>query len=463
MVAQDTKWKVRYIHTVLVEADEYVGRLRWERSQRNVRASLILQKRKEGRRKGETLQLVVSVPAGWKFLKKVERVRDQTDPDDICELLAHWDYISLISYGGLVFEENVTEPKVTTKAYLAYIPYLRTMAEESLRMISQALDRLTVNQTTTTWSRHMKTPDLFKPETRDQEIKQWGDWKFSFVNYVKGIEPQMAHSMKMVEDNLGGDFAFDDMTDATKAMAVRLYGVLSSYLRGRPLKLVRHMKDENGFEAWQRLLKEMQPATRARALALLTQLSRVQFAEGKTFSEQLPQYESIVTEYERISGHAYADDAKVASILQAVPPHLRAHLQLWITETTTYEQVKNKVMELEALSTRWDSSNSLSLPTRAGMDEATPMEVDYIRGDKGKKGGKGKTKDMKGKAKGKDKGKTKTDGEATRRARAYGRKVVLERKGRAPTEVQKEEKLVLAMSVARLDTMRKTAGRRRPV
>ena len=111
MVAQDTKWKVRYIHTVLVEADEYVGRLRWERSQRNVRASLILQKRKEGRRKGETLQLVVSVPAGWKFLKKVERVRDQTDPDDICELLAHWDYISLISYGGLVFEENVTEPK----------------------------------------------------------------------------------------------------------------------------------------------------------------------------------------------------------------------------------------------------------------------------------------------------------------------------------------------------------------
>ena len=208
----------------------------------------------------------------------------------------------------------------------------------------------------------MKTPDLFKPGTRDQEIKQWGDWKFSFVNYVKGIEPQMAHSMKMVEDNLGGDFAFEDMTDATRAMVVRLYGVLASYLRGRPLKLVRHMQDENGFEAWQRLLKEKQPATRARALALLTQLSRVQFAEGKTISEQLPQYESIVTEYERISGHAYADDAKVASILQAVPPHLRAHLQLWITETTTYEQVKNKVMELEALSTRWDNGTHQTAP-----------------------------------------------------------------------------------------------------
>ena len=76
-------------------------------------------------------------------------------------------------------------------------------------------------------------------------------------------------------------------------MAVRLYGVLTSYLRNRPLKLVKHMRDENGFEAWQCLLKEMQPAKRARSLALLTQLSRVQFAEGRTLSEQLPQeYES---------------------------------------------------------------------------------------------------------------------------------------------------------------------------
>ena len=82
-------------------------------------------------------------------------MRDQTDTEDICELLAHWDYINLLSYSGLVFEENVTEFKVTTKAYLAYIPYLRTMAEESSRMISQALERLTVNQTTTTWSRHV--------------------------------------------------------------------------------------------------------------------------------------------------------------------------------------------------------------------------------------------------------------------------------------------------------------------
>ena len=63
----------------------------------------------------------------------------------------------------------------------------------------------------------------------------------------------------------------------------------------------------------------MQPATRARSLALLSQLSRIQFEEKKTVSEQLPQFEALVQEYERISGQNYSDDAKVAAVLLACP------------------------------------------------------------------------------------------------------------------------------------------------
>ena len=432
------KRSLRRYHTVVVESEEHVGRLIWARSEKSVKASLTLQERGGGRnRKKKRKRLVVIVPATWKFIKRAERFRDETTKGEACELLANWDFVSLIGYAGLHFNEDVEPiPKVDERTFCPYLPYIREMAEESLRQISHALERLTVHQSAAVWSRHVKTPDIFKPDTRDQELKQWNDWKFSFVNYVKSIEPSMVDSMKMVGENLNADYNFEDMTDATKSMAVRLYAVLISYLRNRPLKLIRHIKSENGFEAWQRLLKEMQPATRARALALLTQLSRVQFAEGKTISEQLPQYETIITEYERISGQTYADDAKVASILQAVPPHLRAHLQLWIQEDTKYEQVKNKVMELEALSTRWDSSNSLSLPTRIGMDEATPMEVDYIRGDKGKKGGKGKSKDQKGKTKGKEKGKAKTDGKGSWRSGDKGKsqweKGGFGKKGKAP-------------------------------
>ena len=240
---------------------------------------------------------------------------------------------------------------------------------------------------------------------------------------------------------MDGDYTYDDMLDETKGRAVRLFSLLTSYLRQRPLKLIWYVKKENGFEAWQILLKEMQPATRARPLALLSQVSKVQFADGKTISEQLPQFESIVNEYERISNQKYSEDAKVAAILLACPAQIRQHLHLWLTETTTYEQLKERIIQLEAVTTKWDSANSLMLPTRATSDEATPMEVDYVGKsyNKGKKGGKAL-------------------GRAMRRARHIARKV-LARKKRPMRKAPRVASLVYVTRVERLDIMPKIVGR----
>lgn len=98
---------------------------------------------------------------------------------------------------------------------------------------------------------------------------------------VRGIDPALAAAMEAVEKDMNADYALDDMSEEMQGVAIRLYNLLTSYMRQRPSKLVRHVRQENGFAAWQTLLKEMQPATHARSLALLTQLSRVQFAEGK--------------------------------------------------------------------------------------------------------------------------------------------------------------------------------------
>lgn len=188
------------------------------------------------------------------------------------------------------------------------------------------------------------------------------------------------------------------------------------------------------------------------------ELSRVQ---GKSISKQLPLYESIVTAHEQISGHTYADDNKVASILQAVPAHLRSHLQLWSANTTTYEQLKEKATELEALATKWDSSNSLSLPTRMSMDEATPMEVDNVR-DKWKKGGNSKSKDSKGQAKGKEKGKSKTDGgrgswKTSEKGKSQWEKGGQGKKGKLQRKGKLSNRMSPATTAARWDTMLVTA------
>ena len=395
-----------------MEADEYIGKLKWLKSDRAAKASLLVREKSgKKRKKRDCRELIVIVAASWQFLDKLEATREDLEEGQIGALVSQWKFWEVLNYSGIPFEVEQDGAHLTSRCYYPKAVQLRRMAEESLKLVAAALEKLCVNQASQSWSRHLKPPDVFKPDTRDNELKMWSDWKFAFCSYIRGIDPAMAAAMDVVEKKVNSDYTLDDMTDDMKTMSVRLYSVLTSYLRNRPLKLVKHIKQENGFGAWQLLLKEMQPATRARSLALLTQLSRVQFAEGKSLSEQFPQYEAIVTEYERISGHVYADDAKVASILQGCPAYMKQHLQLWVDDSTTYDSLKAKVMQLESLSTRWDASNSLSLPTRAGADESTPMEVDYIgkSNDKGKRGGK-KGKDGKGKAKGKDKGKSKQEG-----------------------------------------------------
>ena len=107
----------------------------------------------------------------------------------------------------------------------------------------------------------------------------------------------------------------------------------------------------------------------------------------------------------------YPEDAKIAAILLGLPTTLRTHLQMQITESTTYEGLKDKIIHYESVTTKWDSTNSLQMPNKmASMaDEAVPMEVDVVsKGKKGKgkskKGSKGKGKTSKGKYEERSKG-----------------------------------------------------------
>ena len=282
-------------------------------------------------------------------------------------------------------------------------------AEEALQGIQAVLGQLVQSQGNQQWSRYVKTPEAFKPNSRHEELQQWSDWKFSFLHYIRAIDAELGRLLDQVCDNPADDYGFASMDDQTKPFTTRLYGILVSYLRNRPLQLIRHVPDNNGFQAWSLLMKDMEPATRQRSLALLTQLSRVQFASDKTITEQLPAYDNLIREYERVSKSKFPDDAKLASVMLALPPQLRTQIQMNIDENTTFEILVQRIQQYEAVTTRWDASNSLTLPHKTSTltnDTSGPMEVDAVY-EKGKgKGKKGKGKDKgKGKWKGNDKGK----------------------------------------------------------
>ena len=100
-------------------------------------------------------------------MERLETKQEEIQGDKVCALVAQWKFWELVAYSGQSFPEQGEEGGAdwSTRSYYPKPRRIEAMAEESLRLISTALERLQVTQSAQAWSRHLKTPDVFKPES----------------------------------------------------------------------------------------------------------------------------------------------------------------------------------------------------------------------------------------------------------------------------------------------------------
>ena len=112
-------------------------------------------------------------------------------------------------------------------------------------------------------SRFIQKPDMYKPDTREQEIDQWTDWRHVMRNYLGVIDANYLTEMDVVEARTNEEAVLNAATHPDAARRSReLYAILASFMRNRPLKILRNVAGSNGYEAWRQLMLEMQPQTR---------------------------------------------------------------------------------------------------------------------------------------------------------------------------------------------------------
>ena len=104
-------------------------------------------------------------------------------------------------------------------------------------------------------------------------------------------------------------------------------------------------------------------------------------------------------QFQAISGSTYPSELKSTTLIRCCPHKLKEHLRLSITETSTYQEIREKIMNYEKVSRSWNQETILKQlhGDASGQDTGgpAPMEVDHVKGDskgKGKKGDKGKVK-----------------------------------------------------------------------
>ncbi|CAE7886457.1 unnamed protein product [Symbiodinium sp. KB8] len=248
--------------------------------------------------------------------------------------------------------------------------------------------------------------DVFKPATREEELRGWKEWWFGFSTYVCGHDGAYEDDFKGIDLNVEVDHSL--MSDAEVERSRKLYSLLCSLLKGRPLLLIKGLESsKNGLEAIRLLRLAMEPQEKTRSLALLRQLATWTFQSGVGLQEQIVKYEEALKMYEDASGKEYPQEMVLATVVNGLKDPLRSQVQMRLTNRTTYAEVKEWVMQFENLNAPWSSSLQGGRGQR--RDEPQPMEIDAIKGKPGKgkdKGSKGKDKNGKP-GKGKDKGKGK--------------------------------------------------------
>ena len=182
------------------------------------------------------------------------------------------------------------------------------------------------------------------------------------------------------------------------------------------------MSSGNGYQVRRQLCDELQPRSRPRALALAQALTRFpHLKDGHSLLDYILSYERLVNDYEEVSPQPYPEHLKISTLLAGLPSDMRRYLQMQVSDSTTYQSLRDKVLQFERSSSTWTSEQkmlkTLGIDKMLGTSDSSAMEVDRVEG-KGRGGKKGDGKSFR---KGEYKGK-KGDGKSYRKGEYKGKK-----------------------------------------
>eukprot|EP00439_Symbiodinium_sp_Y106_P016254 s8191_g2.t1 len=190
----------------------------------------------------------------------------------------------------------------------------------------------------------LKPPEAFSPATIEEEVSQWSDWAFTFKNFLAFVDQAFLTDLKSAEDQkveISSDISNTCFGDDRERMnrGMKLYSVLSSYLRNRPLKVLRRQSPYLPKQVWRKLTAELEPSSRSRSLAMAQALVGFPaMSRGASLMDYVLTFEKLISEYEKISGTKYDDNLKKPCNEFPYAQNLKQHVMVDITDRTTYDE-----------------------------------------------------------------------------------------------------------------------------
>ena len=279
----------------------------------------------------------------------------------------------------------------------------------------------------------VRQPEPYGTDDMEQDISKWTEFYDNFRAWLFYADKEYEASLDHLESNTATPIDMSTLDVAVQDRSKQLCSILIGSLRGRPLRILKGVRNRNGYEAWRQLLSQYQPRTRARSISMLSALMNFPaFNKNQTIVEQIQGFERLRSEYRRSSGVELADDISLSILVRCLPKALQQHVQLQLREDSSYSTVRSLVVAYEQTTSSWTDKRIYSevgvsfgaVGFYGAPGGTAPMEVDAVQQQpwKGKGGGKkGSFGKSKGKGKFNDKGKGQGKGEHNEKGKSSGK------------------------------------------
>ena len=199
----------------------------------------------------------------------------------------------------------------------------------------------------------IQCPKDFGSAVSSEDQNNWADFAFSFRQWLCFADSTYAADLDYVEEHSDSVVTYKDAPagQASKARSTKLYAILAGILKHRPLRLLRAVGDSNGLEVWRQLHALYVPKTKVRSMAILSAIMGFPaFTKERTLLEQVQMLERLGDEYQRTSGTNISGDVLLTTLVRALPRAVQQHIHLGMTNATTYQEVKDRVVAYERIS-----------------------------------------------------------------------------------------------------------------
>ena len=96
----------------------------------------------------------------------------------------------------------------------------------------------------------LRPPDPFKPKDRDGELSLWASWSWDLEQYWGCLDKNFAADLQMIRRKPAIPIMMHMLEPDRADRSRLLYGILAGLLHERGKRLLKSVKESNGYEAY---------------------------------------------------------------------------------------------------------------------------------------------------------------------------------------------------------------------